>query len=176
MLHCRAMTRPFILAGLGMILMGTACDNSERIAKLEKQNQELQEKVHKESRVADYDLASKCSKDARVWFNENWSRDKDTLLLDFTNHYNKKVNKCFIFVEYHYNPHFISAGGNSWTNHMAVYDVYENDKIGEFGENHYIRYMPQASSSDEVIMCEMNGEKCKNIGEFNNLARPYLND
>jgi hypothetical protein len=38
----------------------------------------------------------------------NWagSRDKNTILLDFRNHYNKKENKCFGFVEWHYHSNF----------------------------------------------------------------------
>ena len=85
MLHCRAMARLSATLILFIGVMG-ACDSSERIARLEKQNQALQAEISKSSTTADYDLQAKCSKDAREWFNENWSRDKDTILLDFTNH------------------------------------------------------------------------------------------
>ncbi len=154
----------------------SACDTSDRIARLEKQNQELQAQVNKGDAAADLDLQAKCSRDARAWFNENWSRDKDTILLDFTNHYNKKLNKCFVLVEYHYNSNFAGNGGSSWTNDMEISDVYENAKYGRFGENHYTYWKPTASTSSQVISCELLDQKCKTVQEFEQLVRPYMND
>ena len=53
--------------------------------------------------VTGYDLQVKCSKDAKAWFSENWSpTPKQTLSLDYRNHYNKSQNKCFILVDYHF--------------------------------------------------------------------------
>jgi hypothetical protein len=154
-----------------------ACDTSDRLARLEKQNQELQAQVQKGNAAADLDLQAKCSRDARAWFTENWlPRDKDTILLDFTNHYNKKLNKCFILVEYHYDSKFAGAGGTSWTNDMLLTDVYENSKYGRFDENHYTYWKPTVTTNDEVISCELLDQKCKTIEEFNGLLRPYMND
>ena len=101
-----------------LVFLLVGCDIPDRVSHIEKQIKEMQSE---KDRMTDYDLQAKCSKDARAWFNENWSRDKDTMLLDFTNHYNKKGNKCFIFIEYHYNSHFGAPGGNAWTNHMTLW-------------------------------------------------------
>jgi hypothetical protein len=57
---------------------------ADRVAKLEKENADLKAKVEKQNTALDYDLQAKCSKDA--------------VLLDFTNHYDAKLNKCFILV------------------------------------------------------------------------------
>lgn len=149
------------------------CD-TDRIAKLEKENADLKAKVEKQSIVVDYDLQAKCAKDARSWFNENWSRDKDTILLDFTNHYNAKQNKCFILVEYHYKSNFAGPGGDSWTNDMSLTDIYENSKYAGFDENHYTYYKPQFNTHDEVISCNVAGTKCKTGDEFNNLVSHYM--
>lgn len=66
-----------------MILVAIGCDTPDRVSRLEKQVQELQTKVGKDQAAIDYDLQSKCSKDAKAWFNESWGRgDKDTVLLD----------------------------------------------------------------------------------------------
>jgi len=79
------------LAALCIVLGSLiGCDVQDRTNKLEKQVQELQAKTSKQDAIAEYDLQAKCSKDARAWFNENWSRDKDTILLDFTNHYKQE--------------------------------------------------------------------------------------
>jgi hypothetical protein len=149
------------------------CD-SDRLAKLGKENADLKAKVEKQDAAVDYDLQAKCSKDARDFFNTG--RDKDTILLDFTNHYNGKLNKCFILAEHHFNSHLTGSFGTSWSNMMSLFDVYENNKYGEFGENHYTYFKPQIHTTDEVITCEVTGTKCKTEDEFSNLVRSYMND
>jgi hypothetical protein len=159
---------------LAIVLIPCGCD-SEQISKLEKQNHELQAQLQKQQ-AADLDLQAKCARDSRTFFAEGWGRNKDTILLNYSNHYNKKQNKCFIIVEHHYNSHFAGPGGDSWTNDIEVYDVYENVKYGYFAENHYTHYKPQISTNDEMLSCEMWGKKCNGIQEFNSLAAPYMND
>ena len=162
------------LAFAAMILMA-GCDQQsqdQKIASLEKANQELKAEVEKSHATEEYDLQAKCSKDAKTWFKENWERDKDTLLLDFTNHYNKSMNKCFILVEYHYS---VGKDG-AWTNDLTLWDVYENVKYGNFINNNYISYKPKVETTEEVITCELGSAKCKTIQEFNGLAGPYMNN
>ena len=148
------------------------CD-ADRIAKLEKENADLKATVETRHAATAFDLQAKCAKDARVWFNENWAPDKDTILLNFTNHYSAKLNRCFILVESHYNSRL---AWESWTNDMDLYDVYENSEYAQFGENHYTYWKPKYSTGDEVITCEVSGTKCKTGGEFNNLVGQYMND
>jgi|GEM_PF-3459592 len=150
--------------------------NTNRIAKLEKENADLKARIEQQSATTAYDLQAKCSKDARSWFSENWLADKDTILLNYTNHYSAKQNKCFILVEYHYHSHLAAPGGDSWTNDINLYDVYENAKYAQFDENHYEYWKPKYSTGDEVITCEVSGTKCKTGQEFNHLVGQYLND
>lgn len=160
-------------AALGLaIVLCSGCDMKERISRLEKENQELKATVEKNGAVVDYDLQAKCAKDARNWFNENWQRDKNTALLEFTNHYNKSQNKCFIFVEYHYS--LFSAG--SWTSNMSLWDVYENVKYAAFSEQHVIVSDSKTKPTDMMIQCEVRGEKCKTLDEFQKGISPYLNN
>jgi hypothetical protein len=176
MLHCRAMPKILFAMVSFLLVAPIGCDTPERISRLEKQNQELQAELKKQEVSSDYDLQAKCGKDARAWFNANWSRDKDTALLDFTNHYNKADNKCYILVDYHYNSNLAGAGGSSWTNDVELSDIYENVKHGSLGENHYTYFKPSLSASNEVIVCEMRGKKCKTVEEFDNFIRPYMNN
>jgi hypothetical protein len=120
-----------------MIWLAVGCDIPDRVAKLEKDNKELRTTQSERDRVASYDLQAKCAKDAREYFERNWPPNKDTVLLDFRDHYNKSENRCFIFIEYHYNSEMAAPGRTSWTNLMNVYDVQENNQYAEFGENHY---------------------------------------
>lgn len=157
-------------------LAGFAGCDAERINKLEKENQEMKAKLERSNVALEYDLQAKCGKDARTWFNENWSRDKNTTFLDFSNHYNAKQNKCFILVEFHYASQFANAGGSSWTNDMTLTDVYENVKYADFTENHITNWKPTINTEDQVIECDVQGTKCKTLDEFNNLTRPYMSD
>jgi hypothetical protein len=164
--------------GIGLMLccaLIAGCD-ADRIAKLEKENADLKTKVEKQNAATAYDLQAKCGKDSRTWFNLNWSRDKTTALLDFTNHYSAKLNKCFILVEYHDNSGLAYHGGYSWTNYMSLWDVYENMKYADFSENHYTYLKPKPSAGDEVITCEVAQQKCKTLDEFRNLTSQYLSD
>lgn len=164
--------------GIGLMVscaLIAGCD-ADRIAKLEKENADLKTKVEKQNDATAYDLQAKCGKDSRTWFNLNWSSDKATALLDFTNHYSAKLNKCFILVEYHPNSGLANHGNYLWTNYMSLWDVYENTKYADFAESHYTYSKPKPSTEDEVITCEVTQQKCKTLDEFRNLTSQYMSD
>ena len=174
-LHCRAMARFLSLqVGLVFLVAATGCDNSDRIARLEKQNQELQAQVKKTSAAAEYDLQSRCSNEARAWFNQNWSSDTNTLLLHFTNHYNKKLNKCFIIVENHRKNLYLSDG--SWVNEITLTEVQENNQYGTFREDHEVILKPKYHVEEKTGDCAVNGKTCKSLNDFNQLSSEYMND
>jgi hypothetical protein len=154
-----------------ILLTAIGCGQNEKIASLEKQNQELKAEADKSHATADYDLQAKCSKDAKASFNENWSREKDTILLDYTNHYNKSMNKCFILIEYH----FEVGNRGSWTSDMTLWDVHENAKYGEFSEGNTVYTKPDRTEKT-VVTCEIDGKKCNAAEEFNDLVHPYMNN
>lgn len=172
-------TLQLIIMDAIFFFIGFGCDTPDRVSRLERENKDLQAQIARVNATADYDLKAKCSKDARAWFNMNWggNKDEDTILLDFTNHYNKKENRCFVFVEYHYNSHLAGNGGSSWTNHLSLWDVYENLQYADFAETSYS--YPQATDNNdrkEVGTCEVFGQKCKSADEFNNLSRHFVVD
>jgi hypothetical protein len=168
-----------MIALFAVLLMMPGCEQ-DQTAKLEKQNQELKAQLKAESEkstaIADYDLQAKCSKDATAWFNSNWApsnNDKTTMLLNFTNHYNKSLNKCFILVEYHVST---QEKTTSWIGDISLYDVYENARYGDFSQNHALAYEPTFYSDEQVFTCEVSNQKCKTIDEYNGLVRPYMNN
>lgn len=118
------------------------------------------------------DFQAKCSKDARVWFNENWQRDKTTTYLDFENHYNKKLGKCFIFVQWNYND----DAGPSWYSDSLLANIYENAKVANFHVYHEYNRDPGVASSDRMVSCHINGVNCKSSDEFEKTMRPYMSD
>ena len=169
------MTRLHMILTSVLVLSAAGCDG-DKVAQLEKQNAEIKAQLVKQNATTDFDLQAKCSTAAKTWFNENWSRDKDTILLDHSSHYNAKQNKCFILVEYHYNSHFGGPGTESWANSMTIMDVFENAKYADFGESHITHFKPTTTVDDHVITCNVQGNNCKTMEEFNNLIRPYMND
>src|ERR1700727_1379324 len=170
-LHSSAMYRTTLIVLIALVISG--CD-SDRIGRLEQQNQELQDQLKKQQTTASLDVQSKCSHDAKIWFSENWNRrDKDTVLLDFTNHYNKEMNKCFIVVQYHYS---FGATQGTWMNDMTLWDVYENAKYAQFSESH-VMAKDFMSVKEDIITCDPpSGNKCKSIEEFNNSLTSYMNN
>jgi hypothetical protein len=94
---------------------------------------------------------------------------KDAMPLNYSNHYNKAQNKCFILVEYHHSFDKL----RSWLNQMSLWDVYDNSQYGTFIENHMIESQPER---DVVLTCELLDKKCKTLDEFNALVQPYLNN
>jgi hypothetical protein len=89
----------FILVLLLLVLAG--CQDNERLARLEKENEALKAQLQDKNKVRDYDLEVRCSKDAKAWFREGFSSDKDTTMLILTNHYQANTNQCMAFIEEH---------------------------------------------------------------------------
>ena len=84
------------LRGLCLLLLAVSLGgcNNDRIEKLERQNQELMGELKRDRAASDYDLQAKCARDSKVWFSENWQADKTTLLLNYTDHYNKRLTSA----------------------------------------------------------------------------------
>jgi hypothetical protein len=162
------------IVALMMLPFLSGCDDSQRLDRLEKQNKELQAQLQAQSKrdmTRNYDLQTRCSKDARMWFSQNYSRDKDTMMLDFSNHYNVASNQCLIFIEYH----FSNRSGKSWLNNMSLYNVYENARYGNYLEEHVIGF-DHDDPKDNLVTCEMFDEKCKSLDQFNKFVQPYMNN
>jgi hypothetical protein len=154
------------LAGVIFLFTVTGCD-SDRLAKLEKQNTALGEQLAALQKSSQLESQSKCAKDSREWFGREWSADKDTLLLNYTNHYSGKLNKCFISVAWNY-----GLGLRGFTKSMLVYDVYENAKVAEWSETHM---MIGDKTQVQSGLCSVAAVKCASFDEFSARIQPYTN-
>jgi hypothetical protein len=72
---------------------------------------------------------------------------------NYVNHYNKKLNKCFIIVT--------NEGDLGF--HKVLYDVYENK---EWGGIH--------AEGTVIGLCGVQDKTCKSREEFNNLVMQYM--
>lgn len=120
--------------------------------------------------AASLDLQEKCSKQARLQFNnDGWGSVK---LAFFTNHYNEKLNKCFIWVTATTFDKSTGRTGNS----QYLEDAFEGKVFGN-----YIWIEDKVKKYWEVppIECDMilqTGEKkiCASSDEFEELANNYM--
>src|SRR5262249_7279889 len=86
---------------LSLLLSACASEqDEERIPQLEKQTKGYQAKLEVRRQTEVLDPQTKCATDALPWFSVNWRRDKNTFLLDFSSHYNRSLNKCFVLVQH----------------------------------------------------------------------------
>jgi hypothetical protein len=159
---------------LTAVLFLGAC-NTDRIAQLEKQNKEMRAELDRQKTLVDLDTQAKCSNTSRIFFNINFRRDKDTVLLDYSNHYNKKLGKCFILVEWHYNVRPSTTG--EWFNVMMLHDVFENNKYAELSEEHLLNInITPVATETRIVRCEVDGQQCKTSDEFGQQTRHYMVD
>jgi len=154
------------------LLLVIGCDTGERISRLEKQTADLKAEVDRDQAARDFDLQAKCAKDARVWFIENWQRDKDTLFLDYEDHYSKSLSSCFIDVELHTQEDTGKTGNDAWNNDISLWNVYENSKYGQFFEDHFTDF--KHPPTDNVTECDVAQQKCTSPAQFNSLASRYM--
>jgi len=157
----------------GAVLLFIGCDHGQRITRLEKQATELQQEIKRADATTDYELQTRCARDAKEWYSEHTARGKETVYLDYVDHYNKARNKCFIVVEQHDVNGPVQS--TDWmTLDMQLWDVYENAKYGDFTGT---RRLGRASTALEIVdECEFLQTKCKSLDEFNGLLYPYMNN
>jgi hypothetical protein len=55
-------------------------------------------------------------------------------------------------------------------------DLYENSKYGHFAEEHIIEIGSKTPPTNQVISCEVLGNKCTSMDEFHKLADPYMSN
>src|SRR5688572_463835 len=84
--------------------------------------------THAATSSEQYALSERCGKSAAEWFKEHWGTgqnqiDGETVLARFVNHYNVKLNKCFVLVSIHFNVFADSSRTRS--NRFELIDLHE---------------------------------------------------
>ena len=117
-----------------------------------------------------YDLQERCGKRATEVFQASfptanggaaiWSADKTQFSTSFRNHYNTKLNRCFMLQT------TIAMTGDVSTQ-IVLFDANENKDYGT-----YFKFL----KSPTPMECSVNGRFCSSEAEWNALARPYMED
>lgn len=81
---------------------------------------------------------------------------------DFISHYNKKLHKCFIRIEFH---SFSEGKTKRALNVIDVWNVFEGTHIASL-----------STSVELLIDCAVAGKTCNSPSEFEALIKPYMEE
>jgi hypothetical protein len=159
----------FFIASLLLIITG--CQPGKEAQ--EKQAQDKQGSEYKDRKEI-YELQERCGKLAAEKFKElhgnsgMWS-DKDAhYISNQRNHYNKKLNKCFVLLTTQSIPRSkVELQKNGTSSEIDLWDINEEKQYGQF-----FRFSTMSSPFD----CEVSGKRCKSEDEWNSLIKPYMEE
>ncbi len=109
-----------------------------------------------------YNSQRKCRKQCEYVFNEIYNNGKILIkkrliiLYDYSNHYNKKLNKCFMLI----------TENSVFGKKRILTDVNEDVIYGTVRVN----------KNNQVVACFLLEERCRFEEEWNKLVRPYMEE
>lgn len=163
------MTRVSFAVCICVISVAMAGCDADKIARLEKQNHELEAQIQKQQAAATFDLQERCAEQSRKTFNDLGFKAKD--LASYENHYNEKLNKCFIEIR-NSTP---SSDGRMVVS-RNVSDALEGKVFGEYiwQSDKVKKYWEVAPLMCKVTLPSREDRLCKSEDEFKELLKPYL--
>jgi len=140
------------------------CNNQNII----KEQSSLAEKKIKE----DSELQERCGKQCEEYFNKEYGKgiinrgDGERLISKYTNHYNKKLIKCFILIN---STEFIRNMENKIESIRVktLFDLNENKEYGS---------LIQFENNNKPINCRILEKYCNLEKEWDLLIKPYMKD
>jgi hypothetical protein len=121
------------------------------------------------SNKEDYELQERCGKRSAELFKEHYgngtsNNEDDQMISVYTNHYNKKLNKCFMLVT---TTTFPKKKGNIPLIMKNIWDINENKEYASFDRN---RNLPTP------ITCTVLDKICSSENQWDLLVKPYMED
>lgn len=117
-----------------------------------------------------YELQEKCGKICNEMFQKEYGKggikgDKDeTLVSNYSNHYNSKLNRCFILIT----TTTIPRGKERNALVMkTLFDINENKEYGAFSK---------FQKESVPFGCMVGDKGCKSQAEFEALIKPYMEE
>ncbi|MCX6763153.1 MAG: hypothetical protein NTZ97_00235 [Candidatus Moranbacteria bacterium] len=135
------MKKILFIAGISILFLA-GCSNFDKISQLEKQNQDLQAQSNNQQQINNLDLQAKCSDMASKYFISKGYKTSDGF--DYKNHYNSKLNKCFIL---------ISTSSDNNNLFIDLYDAVEG--------KHYASYLGHFNCDPVVLSMTNDSKKCQ---------------
>ena len=110
-----------------------------------------------------YELQDKCRKTTEDVFKKEWgsgvvSTKDGQMIASYSNHYNKKLNKCFYLLN---STNVTKRYSLQMT---SLWDIQDNKSYGEFNVD------------SKGMFCSVGEKQCKSKDEFESLIKSYMND
>jgi hypothetical protein len=122
----------------------------------------------RDTRLEMYQLQEKCAKDAHDWYKREWEDvPGPNIASTYTNHYNSKLDRCFLIVTSAVFGTDKKTGVAYSTNSKTLLDVLENRDIGVFD---------QKSSVGQPTQCEVHDVICASADEWTMRVKPYMTE
>ena len=121
----------------------------------------------------DYDLQERCGKRAEESFRRDWGEgikntDSGPMIADYRNHYNRKLNKCFVLLSVLTGQNKNKKEKNGGVSRsIMLYDINESRMYGNFLQFEFGR---------PPIQCHVFDKKCQSEDEWNSLVSPYMEE
>ena len=154
------------LAGLGVFAYSQQMSLRQQSEVVEK----LTVKLDGASKTRDFSLQEKCAKQAREEF-ARWGYAKEAFA-DFTNHYNERLNRCFIAFQ---NTSADKQG--SYINKFLA-DAYEGKEYAEYSwfnmSGSGMKYWEVVPDICKITMPSGQEITCKSSEEYDELIKYYM--
>ena len=124
----------------------------------------------------EYELQERCKKGVETWFQKEGGKkgiheDKDFVtVINYQNHYNKKLNRCFILVT----TGVRDKKSKTDTLHYGLFDINENKQYADFLIDMKSRYKEGVGWVLEPG--SSNAISCNEKGTWDKLVRPYMEE
>ena len=116
----------------------------------------------------EYELQERCGKRAEEVFRKEYENRNigESWMSNYTNHYNRKLNKCFILVTSNFFPDKKFREEYGIQTDKTLWDINEYKYYGEF-----VKF-----SKSGVSYCEVLGKRCSSENEWDSLVKPYMEE
>jgi type II secretory pathway pseudopilin PulG len=147
--------------------------HSQKTVLTEQQQQihDLEAKFEARATSARLDLQEKCSKQAREDYREDgWNKEP---MASFTNHYNEKMNKCFVLIQ---NTDPAKPDDGTLFVTKTLFDAFEGTSYGEYmwRSDKSKKYWEVAPLHCMVTLLSGAEKACHSSDEFDAMVKPYM--
>jgi len=134
----------------------------------------------------EYELREKCGSYCVDYFHKVYQdknkSDNYTIHSDYVSHYNKRTNKCYMFVKSKIVP---KKDIGSIISSEYMVDVHENNTLGvitisskenikDVDKNKTLKESTISGKEDTIVECKMLDKNCKSKDEWDKFIKPFM--
>lgn len=123
-----------------------------------------------------YELSERCGKRVEEWFIREWGKtgivvtNETTTAAEYRNHYNARMNKCFMLLTVQRLPNR-SGKGPPFERRVILMDINESKEYGTL-----VVTKPDAMRPSVISSCSVAAKHCEYEQEWGALIAPYMGE